>query len=498
MSPKERDGTQNTTAQKRPQGSVPQGAGAQPSRESTLYTLQRARLAPDSISADDVQRLQRTVGNQRTIQFLNSRANNQGRTDAGSLYGPQAPRVPLLPPTTVPGLRPAAHPQVVQRDLTGQGKGILTKLSGDDVAYEALVTTMKESKVYTWHLPKNAKFDDNVRVYLDHLMALKAEWQNSPEAYAEVIKHLPAAWELKGLPGQEIEHELKTDFPAVADTELMTKAIAVAQFLADQGRVTAELEKLEAALRRRLDAEMGARAEPEPQPEAVDEGDKGKEEELMAPVVEEPENPVYDEAKTYYKELQDHYKRPKYKDKPSRGRVPKKLFTKEMTAFEQGKYPESDLRNPENPKAHLINNFLETEAFRKLITEGVPMKDVGAAGGHGEFTHRLQWYLIGTSGIVAPRELFELYKLVGTTPYMGGKVEEDKQGQRSLWDAVVDRDEKTADFVPWKVEEWKKKGEVTLDARSPTNLNQYIIEGLQKCPLLSAMFAARATKRKKK
>ena len=138
--------------------------------------------------------------------------------------------------------------------------------------------------------------------------------------------------------------------------------------------------------------------------------------------------------------------------------------------------------------------YVQPEEFRQRLKQGMQFKDPTVPGGHGEFTHRIQWYLI-TKELEPPEEGWvDFYKWIGsvkhTKPVEG---DEEDWGELGLWDLVVDRNKsgRESDDVPYNTDE-------DTDFRSPENLHQYIMEKLPAtCPLLSSLISRRDFKRMK-
>ncbi|MCP3099950.1 hypothetical protein LZ198_13830 [Myxococcus sp. K15C18031901] len=107
-----------------------------------------------------------------------------------------------------------------------------------------------------------------------------------------------------------------------------------------------------------------------------------------------------------------------------------------------------------NPMAPIYMRFLTAEEFGRYGGQGMLFKDVGAGYLHGEYTHRLQWYVIFhamSSGFtedvkgVAPRgwNYTPLQLLIGINT-AGVKLKPsdwpmDPEGNQGFWDALLDR-----------------------------------------------------------
>jgi Family of unknown function (DUF5636) len=94
---------------------------------------------------------------------------------------------------------------------------------------------------------------------------------------------------------------------------------------------------------------------------------------------------------------------------------------------------------PQAPQAESQKRFVER------IRTVKPLKDVGAAISHGEYAHRIQWYIIAQSafdgGSVSPRWVRSLYAILGAEEFIQDieayKTPSLPEGW-ALWGAVVD------------------------------------------------------------
>lgn len=149
--------------------------------------------------------------------------------------------------------------------------------------------------------------------------------------------------------------------------------------------------------------------------------------------------------------------------------------------------------------------FLTKQQFSDdLFKKELPFKDPGAKVEHGEFTHRIQWYLIirGAPITHSPAKLFN--RIAYYTPAFpngyttGSKEKRQKEFQYAvigLWDALVDRlgpDDKV------HKEGYDFTYKSTSDFRCPELFYNWLIESeqaQQTVPLLSAVLGARRAKR---
>lgn len=137
--------------------------------------------------------------------------------------------------------------------------------------------------------------------------------------------------------------------------------------------------------------------------------------------------------------------------------------------------------------------FIQSEAFRTQVSNGLTWKDPLVPGAHGEFSHRIQWYIAMKACQVpgVERGWVGFYQGVGavkhTTRVVRDLTEWSGQG---LWDVLVDRNASTGRNLngPYNTTE-------ATEFTSPENLDPYLRTGLQSCPLLTSFLQARFAKR---
>ena len=127
--------------------------------------------------------------------------------------------------------------------------------------------------------------------------------------------------------------------------------------------------------------------------------------------------------------------------------------------------------------------FISPEVFRKQLTLGRHWKDPAVPGEHGEYTHRIQWYLCARAGAVAAP--VDLFMWIGSV--IDGNPENKPNG---LWDALFDRIDRTQGSF-FKVDK------AVTDSRCPESLTRYITDDQneQAWPLLHWYIKARLRKR---
>ena len=116
----------------------------------------------------------------------------------------------------------------------------------------------------------------------------------------------------------------------------------------------------------------------------------------------------------------------------------------------------------------------EQDAFMTKIRGGKPLKDVGAAISHGEYAHRIQWYVLRMAarevGSTTEAWLRSLYNVLGASEYI--KVVDSIKAPVlnytwTLWGALVD--------IPASLEKEETIGNVGYSA--PVNLTKDLSEG---------------------
>ena len=162
----------------------------------------------------------------------------------------------------------------------------------------------------------------------------------------------------------------------------------------------------------------------------------------------------------------------------------RKVLTTALDQFE------SNLNYPVNRDAAFHPRYVglvSPERFLGNIAQGQHWKDVGASPDHGEFTHRLQWFVIAASDTVPPNKVAEVYRGIGLCRRNARA--EDGLGQSALWARLCDRPIE-------RLSNGKPGGTVGIaDYRSPENFNTYLRAQAVRFPLLSSFLSARHAKR---
>ena len=86
-------------------------------------------------------------------------------------------------------------------------------------------------------------------------------------------------------------------------------------------------------------------------------------------------------------------------------------------------------------KAPTVLRQLHTEEAMHLSSQGSLFKDPGIDAQHGEYTHRLQWYILISQKVITFSPPVELLKKLGNVEKYGPK----KGNATALWDCLFDR-----------------------------------------------------------
>jgi hypothetical protein len=110
------------------------------------------------------------------------------------------------------------------------------------------------------------------------------------------------------------------------------------------------------------------------------------------------------------------------------------------------------------------------KSFNEQLKAGRAFKDIGAGAEHGEFTHRIQWFIVG-EGLMIPNA-GELYRHVAKW-ISREKLERGSSGayKRYLWEFLFDRD-----GIPSNAASVYFQCVDKSDFRAPSNLNRYLTE----------------------
>ena len=155
-----------------------------------------------------------------------------------------------------------------------------------------------------------------------------------------------------------------------------------------------------------------------------------------------------------------------------------KLLTKSLSEFERnhGFLVTGD-------KLPNYAGFVYGNVFKEALEQRQPWKDVGAGAAHGEFTHRLQWYIMIHAGIIQTTP-------VNQEATVFASIAAWQKGKTNLWTYLFDRPALLGDLGV----------NDPLDFRCPENLNAWLVADTSPnfCPVLRSFLRARMEKRDKR
>jgi Family of unknown function (DUF5636) len=138
---------------------------------------------------------------------------------------------------------------------------------------------------------------------------------------------------------------------------------------------------------------------------------------------------------------------------------------------------------------------LKADQFRDQLQKGRPFKDPTIGPDHGEYTHRLQWYLIARAGVLN-QPVIDVYKHIGMVAWDGSGNPGTTHGAENfgLWDELCDRQPMGAPGLPQPFPFYKAD---LLDFRCPEALLTWLCQPAQldKYPLVASFLKARKEKR---
>ncbi len=142
-----------------------------------------------------------------------------------------------------------------------------------------------------------------------------------------------------------------------------------------------------------------------------------------------------------------------------------------------------------HPRIYYVGFLESKEAFLDNIKDGFHWKDVGASPEHGEYTHRLQWFVIAMNPqLNIANRTGKVFIDVGAFREEAQKA--DQFNQKDLWPRLCDR--------PKLDKGGHACAESTTDFRCPENMNLFLSNSQvaeQRLPLLNAFLNARYNKR---
>jgi hypothetical protein len=294
---------------------------------------------------------------------------------------------------------------------------------------------------------------------------------------------------------EEIQKELEQDFPEAFENEtFLSDCIQVGEFLA---QTTEDMIVRMGLALNSLEQELIGQIAPEIQRDALayykyyngivglplarDAHEKLKEQTAKAERVSRLSQIQLNNTKNKQEELSRLVEEAGITSKPAGLHSP---LAKALSRMEATHH--FNTQGDERRRVPIYSGIVSAEVFRGQLRNKLHWKDPTVPGNHGEYTHRIQWYLIcaGLRGCIGdPAGLFqELGRHAWKDPKFG------------LWDPICDRNGGEAAPVPWGIGD---SGGLT-DFRSPETLTKYLMSdhaaGLY--PYLSAFIRARMAKRK--
>jgi len=123
--------------------------------------------------------------------------------------------------------------------------------------------------------------------------------------------------------------------------------------------------------------------------------------------------------------------------------------------------------------------FVFGNVFKEALRRKHHWKDVGAGASHGEYTHRLQWYILIHANILQSVARYNEATLFQS-------IEPWQKGETNLWTFLFDLLADSESIAGDK-----------LDFRSPENLNLWLVDDARDdfCPVLRSFLVARKKKR---
>jgi hypothetical protein len=186
-----------------------------------------------------------------------------------------------------------------------------------------------------------------------------------------------------------------------------------------------------------------------------------------------------------WKEAIAHYELRAHGKKSNLDQGLKHLLSNEMTGLEvQSGFNSFESVGSPAGRVQTYVGFIQPEQFRHQVRLGRHWKDPGVPLNHGEYTHRLQWYLLGTHIKDLTRQPVRLFMQIGEVVHAKGK-------GLGLWDALFDRDGGEATDNLFKTDY------NVPDSRSPESFTRLVIDDKNagEWPFLHWFIKARLQKR---
>ncbi len=169
------------------------------------------------------------------------------------------------------------------------------------------------------------------------------------------------------------------------------------------------------------------------------------------------------------------------------------LLSKELTRVERDEGFSFNVGILTSNKAQLYVSVVSPENFRAQLALGRHWKDPGVPGAHGEFTHRIQWYVLAQSGALGPRgTAVRVFKRCGSEDYVS-ELDPPVHGADwvDLWQVLCDRDRHNGGNTI------AVRADSAQDFRCPEHFGEFLAGQLDpgQYPLLRGFLEARAQKR---
>lgn len=129
---------------------------------------------------------------------------------------------------------------------------------------------------------------------------------------------------------------------------------------------------------------------------------------------------------------------------------------------------------------------LSPDEFGSHLSKATLIKDPGAGTTHGEYTHRIQWYLINAAKCLTPDDANTLLRAMGDKVFLAER-KNDNQVANGLWDCLFDRLTRSQRRSFYAVN--------NKDFRCPEYFNSWMTEQGDQFPFLSEYLSNRTNKR---
>jgi hypothetical protein len=183
-------------------------------------------------------------------------------------------------------------------------------------------------------------------------------------------------------------------------------------------------------------------------------------------------------------EVAAHYERRVRGDQSVLDARLKHLLSNELTAMEvQWGFNSFECVGSNTGRVQTYVGFLDSKTFLQQVSLGRHWKDPGVPNLHGEYTHRLQWYLLSNHVKALAKAPVKLFMQIGEV--LRGNDE------RGLWAALFDRDGGEDALNPFKIDSH------VADCRAPESFTRLVIDdkNAAEWPFLHWYIRARLRKR---